>query len=436
MKKIFFLCCAALQLVLYAQDISGGEGEAPSPDLSSAQDLSPEAALEEDPFADLFGEANDVVVENQEAALPESEDATAPAAQDLFFKPLSFFGHFKAEAGVAGFYERGTFDGTGLFLFENEFGITARASKYLGIKGTLVVEYPDFALSVGSLYFDYLLLDRIYISGGKKTVNWGYVLLFSDLSLFDFNIQKNWLEDTEYVPTNILSDSDDMISLHVQIPVWTGAISGVVLYPIENTGNIPSMEDLVFAGSLELTIWSTAVNLFGRRNPAQDSASSQDAGHKPSVFGIELKRGVFGFDVYGQTAVGIHDVHVMDSPAGYDSIITTGGLYRLWDGMQPKIGLNFEYQHEYAPQSTVLHTHRTVLLGGVSGFGPRKNMKFGLLWRHKYIANEGDLSLGLTVGGVLPHANWKLGMEMVYGEAFRPVPKFTLATSVVLVLDY
>ncbi len=195
------------------------------------------------------------------------------------------------------------------------------------------------------------------------------------------------------------------------------------------------MKDLSFAGSFELTMLSTAVNLFGRRNPVEDNALSQNTGYNPSVFGIELKRSVIGFDVYGQTVVGIHDVHVMDTPAGYDSIITTAGLYRLWDG-KLKIGFNFEYQHEYNPQSTVLHTHRTALLGGLSGFGPRRGMKIGFLWRHKYVVDEGDLSLGLTVSNVLPHANWKVGMEMAYGAPFRPVPKFTLATSVVLVLDY
>lgn len=430
MKKIFLLCCASLQLGLYAQDVPVAAGEA-----LPAGSLPAEVYSEEDPFADLFGEANDIVVESQDAPLPEPADGPATEHPDPFFKPLSFFGHLKAEAGVAGFYEDGTFDGTGLFLFKNEFGMTARASKYLGMKGTLVVQYPDFSLSVGSLYFDYLLLDKIYISGGKKPVNWGYILLFSDLSLFDFSIQKNWLEETEYVPTNILSDSEDMISLHIQIPVWTGAISGVVLYPIESARDIPSMKDLSFAGSFELTMLSTAVNLFGRRNPVEDNVRSQNTEYNPSVFGIELKRSVIGFDVYGQTVVGIHDVHVMDTPAGYDSIITTAGLYRLWDG-KLKIGFNFEYQHEYNPQSTVLHTHRTALLGGLSGFGPRRGMKIGFLWRHKYVVDEGDLSLGLTVSNVLPHANWKVGMEMAYGDPFRPVPKFTLATSVVLVLDY
>ncbi len=204
MKKIFLLCCASLQLGLYAQDVPVAAGEA-----LPAEGLPAEVYSEEDPFADLFGEANDIVVESQDAPLPEPADGLATEHQDPFFKPLSFFGHLKAEAGVAGFYEDGTFDGTGLFLFKNEFGMTARASKYLGMKGTLVVQYPDFSLSVGSLYFDYLLLDKIYISGGKKPVNWGYILLFSDLSLFDFSIQKNWLEETEYVPTNILSDSED-----------------------------------------------------------------------------------------------------------------------------------------------------------------------------------------------------------------------------------
>ena len=57
-------------------------------------------------------------------------------------------------------------------------------------------------------------------------------------------------------------------------------------------------------------------------------------------------------------------------------------------------------------------------------------------WNHQYVLNEGELKLGLTVNNILPHANWKAGLEMLYGEAYGAIPKFTLATSIVLLMDY
>ena len=63
-------------------------------------------------------------------------------------------------------------------------------------------------------------------------------------------------------------------------------------------------------------------------------------------------------------------------------------------------------------------------------------MKVGLTWNHQYIANDGNLKLGLTVNNALPHANWKAGLEMAYGKEFGSIPRFTLATSVVLLMDY
>ena len=117
-------------------------------------------------------------------------------------------------------------------------------------------------------------------------------------------------------------------------------------------------------------------------------------------------------------------------------MVSTAGFYRYWDGIIPKVGINLEYQHVYTPGGGRIHTHKTAFLGGLSGFGSKKNMRFALAWNHEYMTDVGNLKLGFTVSNVLPHANWNAGLEMVYGGEFSPVPKFTLATSVTLLMDY
>lgn len=396
-----------------------------------------EAFADEDPFADLFTVAEDVSVENQEPVTPNSVAATEEKEEpkNFFYKPLTFSGHLEAQVGVSGEFKQDEADATGFLLFKNDLFVSARTSKNLGMSGTLTIQYPDFSLFVKSLYFDYLLLDKVYVSGGKKTINWGYVQLFSDMSIFTFDFHYELTQEKKYIPTNILSDSGSMISLHVQVPVWTGTVSGVMLYPTGRK-SVPSIHDFTFAGSVEMTVWETAVNVFGRKNPSAESELSQNGAYKPPVLGMEFKRTLLGNDVYGQVVVAVQDFKSLESQAGYESVVSTAGFYRYWDGIIPKVGINLEYQHVYTPGGGRIHTHKTAFLGGLSGFGSKKNMRFALAWNHEYMTDDGNLKLGFTVSNVLPHANWNAGLEMVYGGEFSPVPKFTLATSVTLLMDY
>lgn len=398
-----------------------------------------EEVVWEDPFADLFDEAEDISVENQEPATPVSIATTSAPVEDkpvnIFFKPLTLSGHLEGEVGIAVSFHDSKPDFTGALLLKNDLNLSARISKNLGMTGTITVQYPDFSLKVSSLYFDYLLLDKVYVSGGKKTINWGYVQLFNDLSFFDFNFHQILQEEKKYIPTNILSDSENMVSLHVQVPLWTGTISGVMLYPTGRSAT-PKFADFTYAGSIEMTVWNTAINFFGRKNPSDTSDLSKNGAYRPPVLGLELKRTVLKTDIYGQVVAGIQDFKSLTNKNGYESIISTVGFYRMWDGIIPKVGVSIEYQYVYAPHGETVHTHRTAFLGGLSSLGPKKNMKIALDWNHQYIINEGELKLGFTVNNVLPHANWKAGLEMLYGEAYGSIPKFTLATSIVLLMDY
>ena len=64
--------------------------------------------------------------------------------------------------------------------------MNARASDIFGIRATLKTQFPQFAISLHEIYFDYLLLDFLYIQAGKRDITWG---------------------NTELIEHNILSDS-------------------------------------------------------------------------------------------------------------------------------------------------------------------------------------------------------------------------------------
>lgn len=441
-KLVVAIICVCLSWGVFAQEETpqteadyGSTGENSSEDFFG--DTPPEDFLEEDPFADLFETAEDIAVENQEPVTPNSVATTEEKEEpkNVFFKPLTFSGHLEAEVGVSGVFEDGKNEAIGFLLFKNDLNVSARISKNLGMSGSVSVQYPNFSLNVSSLYFDYLLLDKVYISGGKKTINWGYVQLFNNMSFFNFDFHQAITQEKKYIPTNILSDSGNMISLHVQVPVWTGTISGLMLYPMGQS-TVPNFKDLTYAGSVEMTIWETAINVFGRKNPSSDSTLSKDGISKPPVIGLEFKRTVLGNDIYGQVVVGVQNLKSLKNLNGYESIISTAGFYRYWDTIIPKIGVNIEYQHVFTPHGERVHSHRTAFLGGFSSIGKKKNMKIALTWNHEYIINDGNLKLGFTVNDIFPHANWKAGFEMQYGQDFPSMPKFTLATSIVLLMDY
>lgn len=436
MKRLLllFLCVCTCGAILGQEISSETDTTEPTQDLNSEyEDLE-----EEDAFANLFETAEDITVENQEPANPISVSADSnnmEPASNIFFRPLTLSGHMEAEIGVAGEFVNGDKKATGFLLFKNDLNLSARATKNLAIHGTIRAQYPNFSLSIESLYFDYLLLDMVYISAGRKSTSWGYVQLLSDLSFFDFSFHRELEEEHKYIPTDIMSDSGKMLSLHVQVPMWTGTITGVLLYPLGRTAT-PHFRDFTYVGSIEMTIWDTAINLFGRKNPSRESELSANGAYRPPVLGLELKRSILGFDTYIQTVVAIENFRELQSINGYESIISTAGLYRAWEGFIPKIGFNIEFQHLYTPHGEYPHTYQTAFLGGLSNMGPRKNIKLGLEWNHRYIVDEGELSLGLTVSNVLPHANWQVGLDMEYGRQYAPIPKFILGTSIELLMDY
>nr|MCR4789464.1 hypothetical protein [Treponemataceae bacterium] len=330
MKKRFFVIFAALffsifSFSLYAQDAS-----------------------EEDPFADMFEDVEDVVVQEAESA-PVPENAQ---------KAVSFSGYLDTELG-AGFK---TEDGdpispSAYFAFENYFYMTARASDVFSLKASLYTCLPDFDLSLHEIYINYLLCDLFYIQAGKRSITWGNLQL---------------------IENNILADSPDTVSVSVSVPVWKFNFAGIILYSPDWGGVLyPNWDNISAAASFEGAFGPFQFNIFGRKWANLDSNAQLPA------LGLETKLSIKGYDLYNQLVFNSHlDLNVSESYL--DKITCTTGFMKDWE--DPRIGFIVEYRYIYYDKvinPTATDNHYLYLKAGISRLF-NNTSKFALEFMHDF----------------------------------------------------
>jgi len=388
-----------------------------------AQSQASEEFIEDEDFDSLFEEAEDTVVQN----VPEktSPSAVAASAQTTTITlPFSFSGNLNFKTGFGGTYTKEPDvdwdrDEYGYFDFSNKFYISSKPNGIYSFKSSFNTELSDLTGSSGyihiyEMYFDYLLLDRIYLTGGKKYIGWSYMRLFKD----DENVNK--LDQISfYRRTNLLTDSRNGVDVMVRIPLFTGTITGIALYNGTNTQ--PKMDDLSFAGSIEMTVLKTSINLFARKTPKEHSLVTN--GNLTSfVEGVELKRTFFGIDVYGQflaAAKGFTDSYKFWTDFNtdhYQSMVATGGFYYIWEKIIPNIGINVEYQYSHnnidAVSSKAAKDNQALAFDfGLKKIGPKKNIKIGCEGRFCLSDWQGYIKPGVSVSGLFPNANWDTGVK-------------------------
>ena len=403
---------------------------------SSSDADSGETALTSDDLDSFFDDAEDVPAETVTAGDSEGEkDGSASVASgglDALIpqnSPLSFSGHLEAEVGLGYIWSERENSISGYFDFENDLNFSARTSKYLSVSGSIKTEFPNFSFSLSELYFDYLLLNKVYISGGKRLFRWGYIRLFDDDDEYD--------DTSGRFQPNILYDSDEGISARVIFPLGFVTFTGIGLYAGSN--ETPSKDEMSYAASIEMKLGKASLNIFGRSFPAAYSSASS-AG-KPPVFGIEAKRSFFGFDIYAQGQSWINSFSRLGDldDTGFDTIVFTGGIMRVWDTLKPNVLLNFEYQSAYRPDGDS-YKQKLAFLGAVSKIGKGEHVTIGVEWNHDITERCGDVTPGVIISGLLPHARWKNAVEIYYGKDENgnliSRPQVKLGTTIYLVMDY
>ena len=372
MKKIFlFFLVFSFSIALFSQD-------------SGTEDF--------DDLDSLFAEAEDIVVEEQ-ATAPQP----VPSKQSI-----QFSGSLSSGMG-AGFSisPEDYFHPLGYFALENYTYVSARASDIFGIKATVKTNFPNFSLSLHEIYFDYLLLDFLYIQAGKRGIAWG---------------------NTELIEHNLLSDSVNGTSIGVSFNLFNTNFSGIVLSQVNwGGGTYPGISNLSFAGSIEKVLGNLQLNLFGRKWAAED------LNHKNPAIGLESKINLWGFDLYNQTISHFDlDLNNFDNST-FDKMYFTLGLMKDWEN--PRIGFVIEYEWIYYDKvvnPTMKDSHKLFFKGLVSRLF-KSTSKIGLEFEHDFVKNSGVITPGY-IYYALPHTDVKFGIPITYSpKTWSVVPALALS---------
>ncbi|WP_296332361.1 hypothetical protein [uncultured Treponema sp.] len=469
-KVIFFLSAFVFSFSsLFAQSAKGDE----SAKLIEVADDSDED------FDSLFDDAED---SETPVVTEEPNTGTNYNVQIGSLKfPIEVSGQLNTELGGAYIREDGVNDLSFYFDFKNYIYFITRPDKYLALRGTIktampkdsgdtLATYENHLLYLYELYFDYLFWDRIYITAGKKKSVWGNIRLFSDYYDTSENISNtdddkvddsidDGVEDARY--TNILYDSRQYISGIIKFPFRNHTFTALAMYNDDSTISSTKTVNMSLAFSAEFIFLGTSLNLFGRRFQLSDLSDEEkekfykDNGYeytKPlSIAGLELKRTLFGFDVYGQSIIRIQNGWKIgrffssgfDDKSAFNRFVTTLGTYRLWSDQTPYFGFNFEFQNVYRPNPSDTQKYfvnRFAIQFGMAKLGPDKNIKPAIQWNHNITDKTGFFKAGVIFGRVMPHCDWRVGMKYEYGKvttaSSSKYTKLTLGTYITIDLDY
>lgn len=430
--------------------------------LTMASSVFAVGAESDDDFDSIFDDAQDITAEENDKIHGVQEES----GKINFPMNIKFYGHLDTELGVA--YNRRFCDLSYIkteeneltgetfysvdykkrqyfseyFLFTNDFSMVARADETFAFHATVRTEFfPIDWANLREIYCDYMASQYCLLSIGKKIHNWGYVRIF--------NNEEDFEDVNDRLTTNIVADSINCVSGTMVVPLSFVTLTGMALYnPNKHSEysktNPPSFEDISFAGSMEFTFLQTAINFYGRRTAQSEVIRDKDDViiGITNVVGAEIKRTFFNFDWYAQDTCQLKGLK--NKPA---SNIVTAGFYRLWEDF----GLNAEGQYVY-DIDTKSSVYRICLDMGIRRVGPRRNLKLGIQWRHdsSFVKNWNEINekkknsgekcwikIGLIKSNILPHCDWKNGIELFYDTASRPYfYQVRLASIIHLKVDY
>lgn len=429
-------------------------------------------------FGDLFSGAEDT----DEAVVTETESSGTDSTFNIasLSIPLKMSGDLEAELGAALINEDGATSGTGYFDLLNYLFFTTRPDKYMAVKGSLKTSLIDSEEAekenqnkyfyLYELYFDYIMMDKVYITAGKKKTVWGNIRLFSNDDDFE--------NDDDALYTNALYDSRYNISGILRFPFGFSTLTLLTMY--RGGYDEPTHRDLSYAGSIEAVLFGTSLNIFGRTFPSR--YGSQKKYYSNPIIGAEVKRTIFGIDIYAQ-AIGRVDsnktLRKFWEPelywlSSYEKAVFTAGFYKLFAERFPYFGINAEFQSIYYPNDVVHYEYRNnsskyldeleaaseypkdfdsdyrtivdhhegdlqnrlIVDVGFAKLGPSRNMKLGVQWFHDFDAKKGYVKPAFVVSRIFPHCDWQTGFKWEYNKDQEYFGKITIGTYFKFSLGY
>ena len=363
---------------------------------------------DEDDLDFLFEtDAEDVYIEQSENEAQTAPVITTPSV-------FNFSGNLDSVL-LGGLLYNEKINPAGYLEFSNDLILTVKPNPYLNINGCLNVSLDkSFNLALSYLYFDYLLLDRIYISMGKKEQKVGGY--------------------TRLITESALNDTSGNINIDVKIPWSTGTVFAFLSWNLNGLNMSEVYKDysnlterMTYAVEFEQTLLKTSINLFFKY---YSQAEKVNKIRKNPVIGIEAKRSFWGFDAYVQCIAGVKDFKKMIYKDGYDRISGIAGFYKLWDYFEQNIGVNLEYQVVWSPNMAAKINHKIVLQAGINHLGKNKNLKVAVDGTHNIVNCSGTSKVALVTGGLIPYADWVNAIELEYEKNIKFIPKIMTGISI------
>ena len=435
MKKSFLFVVFLIGSLLFAQDI-------------------------DDDFDSIFDEAGDITAEENDKL-----NAPKPVEESGFSgSSFKFYGRNKSEMGLIfghrfgdltkRFYDKNceayieeVSDQdylpeyrrnwvSGYFDFENHLSFTARPDETFAIHGDVCTTFFPIKWineEKSTLYMDYMAGPYCLVSAGKKTLNWGYVRIFNNVT--DYSQE-------ERLTTNIVADSESSVIGSVTFPLSFMTANAVILYNLNdgvefNKDDPPKVDELSYAGSLEFLFSQTSLNFYFRRTAKDVSSISPNNPYGiNNVVGAEAKKALFGYDFYMQNTFRFSGKDNFESK----SEVLTAGTYRIWD----RWGFNAEFQNVYDIEENK-NNQRVALDLGVKRVGPKKDLKLIVQWRHdtNNFSKEGEfmdnkwVRVGFVKMKFLKHLDWINGVQLYYRLNENPgIYQARIASYFTLNVDY
>lgn len=314
------MLCAVLPQAIFAQRVP------PSKTINlKNEDTTPPEPI--DDMDNIFDEAEDISVSDEEAAQQE-------AAYTETNKAEKFSYNGSLEAGIGGIEQISPDKEFSPYAaFEARLGLTLRPADILTIKTDAYAKFADMNKNnqmewkLNTLYFDYILYDRVFITVGRTATQWG------NARLFDTNILDD-SSDTLLTDASVLdapdTDNAQYFDAIVTVPINHGYVQTLMMYYPFSSG--VTQNDLSFAAEVEYPFGPVAINLFGRTWADTDKHKMDPA------IGAQLTAEIMKFHIGAWSKVNI-------GRKGPNYSKTVLSFYRMWDEI--KIGFIFEYQLVY-----------------------------------------------------------------------------------------
>jgi len=303
--------------------------------------------------------------------------------------------------------------------FYASLGFTARPSSILCLKGDVLAKFPDMEWDVRTLYFDYIMLDRVYLTAGRTDTKWGNSFIF-DTNILD----DTFLDKSDSSVLDVEDDDDfskDFFGI-ATVPIGRGEIQAVAQYYYKDREQKLDKENLSFAGSIEYPFGMFSLKAFMKTWPDSITKNQKIT---PAV-GLEFSGDIFDWHVtaWGKLHTDVPDKKILYSSytwkkEDFDYAKFVGGVSRLWQfGKAPqKIGFVSEFETNFDNTDKLKGAEIT---NNVAFTGSWRHIAGGIVsasvqWFHCIDDSYGSVIPSLSFSG-LPHGTVSFLVPVFYGN--------------------